>query len=135
MSFIWKKLARATGAQVKDDENEPNGHLEEVEPELFIKFLQQIPSLKTYPGLIKKLETASDEWMLEFLQLGGLGNLLEVLEKLSDRGLLRFTDAFLQLECVRCIKTVLNSETGLKFMVQSEGLTRQLVAGKCMIIV
>ena len=126
MSLTWKKVAEDLTA------NEINIHVEDIEPELFIRF-QHLPTLKTYSGLLKKLKDASDQWMLEFLQLGGLSIFFEVLGKLSDRGLLRFTDAFLQLECVQCIKTVLNSETGLKFMVQSEGLTRQLVIGKCTI--
>ena len=104
-------------------------NLSEIEPELFIKFVR-IPSLKTYSSLITKLESCSKEWLTEFLELGGLSSLFEVLEKLSERGLAKFSDAFLQLECVRCIKAVMNNVTGLEFMANDTSLTRHLATGR-----
>ncbi|CAH3125916.1 unnamed protein product [Pocillopora meandrina] len=99
--------------------------LNEVEPELFIKFLR-IPTLKTYASLIQKLEKSSKKWMTDFLEQGGLTTLFSVLEKLCERGLAKFSDAFLQLECVRCIKAVLNNVTGLEYMTTDPSLTKQL---------
>ena len=117
-----------------DTQNQIDGEVElhslkEIEPELFIKFVR-IPSLKTYASLIAKLQSCSKEWLTEFLMLGGLGSLFEVLAKLSERGLAKFSDAFLQLECVRCIKAVMNNVTGLEFMASDSSLTRQLGTGK-----
>ncbi|KAJ7363365.1 FH2 domain-containing protein 1 [Desmophyllum pertusum] len=105
-------------------------NLNDVEPELFLKFVR-IPSLKTYTSLIRKLEGCSKKWLTEFLVLGGLTSLFEVLEKLSERGLAKFSDAFLQLECVRCIKAVLNNVTGLEFMTNDPSLKNlHLVTGR-----
>ena len=105
MSQKWKKLANA-GALWKQDHQDGQevdlDNLSEVEPELVIKFVQ-IPSLKTYTSLIAKLKSCPKKWMTEFLVLGGLTTLFEVLEKLSERGLAKFSDAFLQVEIVRCI--------------------------------
>ena len=130
MAF-WRRLSLKAGFGVQDDKDGGNElqNLKEVEPELFIKFLR-IPSLKTYSSLITKLEGCSKEWLKEFLELGGLTCLFEVLEKLGERGLARFSDAFLQLECVRCIKSVMNNVTGLEFMASDVSLTRHLGNGK-----
>lgn len=130
MTF-WKRLSLKAGFGVQDDKD---GEVEvqnfkDVEPELFIKFVR-IPTLKTYASLIKKLESCSKDWLTEFLELGGLNSLFEVLEKLSERGIGKFSDAFLQLECVRCIKAVMNNVTGLEFIASDVSLTRHLATGK-----
>ena len=133
MSVKWKKLAQAGGFGIscadQIDSNDVLQNMKDVEPELFIKFVR-IPSLKRYTSLIKTLEQCSKKWLTEFLLLGGLTSLFEVLEKLSERSLVRFSDAFLQLECVRCIKAVLNNVTGLEFITNDPSLTNQLVIGK-----
>lgn len=129
----WKKLRRASGIEISCD-NQIDGVLDlhslnEIEPELFIKFVR-IPSLKTYTSLMRKLENCSKKWLAEFLVLGGLTSLFEVLEKLGEREVAKFSDAFLQLECVRCIKAVLNNTTGLEFMTSDTSLAKQLVNGE-----
>ena len=131
--MIWKKLCKAGGFKINEHTDgqealEAHTDLNEIDPELFIKFVR-IPSLKTYANLIRKLESCSKKWLTEFLELGGLTSLFEVLEKLSERGLAKFSDAFLQLECVRCIKTVMNNVTGLEFMSNNPSLANQLVTG------
>lgn len=133
MSVKWKKLAQAGGFGIRSkdqiDSSDELHNMKDIEPELFIKFVR-IPSLKTYTSLIRKLEQCSKKWLTEFLVLGGLTSLFEVLEKLSGRSLAKFSDAFLQLECVRCIKAVLNNVTGLEFITNDSSLTNQLVIGK-----
>lgn len=131
--MIWKKLCKAGGFKINEhtdgqEARELHTDLNEIDPELFIKFVR-IPSLKTYASLIRKLESCSKKWLTEFLELGGLTSLFEVLEKLSERGLAKFSDAFLQLECVRCIKAVMNNVTGLEFMSNNPSLANQLVTG------
>ena len=131
MSRKWRKLAIAGGFNIQDSEDgEIELHnLSEVEPELFIKFMR-IPSLKTYTSLAAKLGSCSNKWLTEFLMLRGLATLFEVLEKLSQRTLSRFSDAFLQLECIQCIKAVMNNVTGLEFITSDPSLTSQLVHGE-----
>jgi hypothetical protein len=130
MSVKWKRVAKTAG--LVEEKLEDFSDLDEVEPELFIKFLR-IPSLKNYSSLKIKLERCDEKWITGFLRLGGMTALFEVLEKLGERVLIKFTDAFVQLECVRCIKAVLNRKTGLEFMVQSQDFTRQLATGKSFI--
>ena len=131
MAQRWRKLATVGRFKIQDDvdgEVEPH-KLREIEPELFIKFLR-IPSLKTYSSLTKRLEGRPTKWLTEFLLLGGLSTLFEVLENLSQRSMAKFSDAFLQLECVRCIKAVMNNAAGLEFIINNTSLTTQLVTGK-----
>ena len=129
MSSYWKKLAKANKLEIGWGDKTERRNLSNIEPELFIK-LVRVPSLKTYTSLIRKLEGCSRKWLTEFLELGGLTSLFEVLEKLSERSLAKFSDAFLQLECVRCIKAVLNNITGLEFITSNSSLTNQLVIGR-----
>ena len=133
MATKWRKLAQSTGIFESDDCASLNvdniESLDEVGAELFIKFLR-IPSLKNYTSLKRKLEICTPEWMAEFLHINGLGALFEVIEKLSDRGFARFTDVFVQLECVRCVKAVMSSKTGLEYMAQSPESVNQLAKGK-----
>ena len=131
MKSMWRKMSLKAGfGNIDQMDGEIDlQNLSEIEPELFIKFVR-IPSLKTYSSLITKLESCSKEWLTEFLDLGGLSSLFEVLEKLSERGLAKFSDAFLQLECVRCIKAVMNNVTGLEFMANDTSLTRHLATGR-----
>ena len=131
MSAYWERLAKVSKLEISLGGKTERRNLSNVEPELFIKFVR-IPSLKTYTNLIRKLEGCSKKWLTEFLELGGLSSLFEVLEKLSERSLARFSDAFLQLECVRCIKAILNNVTGLEFITNNSGssLTNQLVIGR-----
>lgn len=129
MSSYWKKLAKASKLEISWSDKTGRRNLNNIEPELFIK-LVRVPSLKTYTSLIRKLEGCSKKWPMEFLELGGLTSLFEVLEKLSERSLAKFSDACLQLECVRCIKAVLNNVTGLEFISSNSSLTNQLVIGR-----
>ncbi|XP_041454485.1 inverted formin-2-like isoform X2 [Lytechinus variegatus] len=98
--------------------------LENSEPELCIQLLR-IPSINNYTGLKKRIQTSSTEWLEGFLELDGLGVLLDVVERLSDRGM-SFADAYLQVEIVGCIKAVMNSKTGMDFLIESVDFTRKL---------
>ena len=73
--------------------------------------------------------------MTEFLHLGGLDVLMNALEILSVRLSaqnyhIAFMDAFVALECVQCIKAVLNSPAGVYYFMSSPDLVSQLVYGK-----
>lgn len=98
----------------------------EVSPEFCVRLLR-FPSVQTYCGIHNKLKSSSNDWMLEFLENNGMEVLLDALEKLSSLKL--FFDAVMLLECASCIKTVMNSKTGLDFMVGNRDFTRRLGRG------
>lgn len=98
----------------------------EVSPEFCVRLLR-FPSVQTYCGIHNKLKSSSNDWILEFLENKGMEVLLDALEKLSSLKL--FFDAVMLLECASCIKTVMNSKTGLDFMVGNRDFTRRLGRG------
>ncbi|KAI8508750.1 hypothetical protein Bbelb_138490 [Branchiostoma belcheri] len=100
-------------------------NLENADPELCIRLLRT-PTVQNYSGLKKKLEHCDAEWMQDFLQLDGLGVLFECLDRLSDRGFSSFTNAYIQLECVGCVRAVMNSRTGLEYIIENREFTRTL---------
>lgn len=85
--------------------------------------------LQNFAGLKTKLQTSSDQWISEFLNQGGMEILFQSLERLSLSGRLAFMEAYMQLECVNCIKAVLNSKQGLDLLVQSKSLACSLTKG------
>ncbi|XP_072218702.1 inverted formin-2-like isoform X2 [Leuresthes tenuis] len=100
-------------------------NLENADPELCIRLLQ-VPTVVNYSGLRRRLEASSESWMVQFLELRGLDLLMEALERLSGRGCSRISDALLQLTCVECVRAVMNSSTGLMFILDNEGYVRTL---------
>ena len=134
----WSGIAKKTlsakkqhGRGGSSDEDEDNGvgaSLENSEPELCIQLLR-IPSINNYTGLKKRIQSGSQEWLEGFLELDGLGVLLDVVERLSGRGM-SFADAYLQVEIVGCIKAVMNSKAGMDFLIESNDFTRKLARGK-----
>ncbi|XP_061099974.1 inverted formin-2-like isoform X1 [Conger conger] len=97
-----------------------DGNLENADPELCIRLLQ-VPTVENYSGLKRRLEDSDSAWMTQFLELSGLGLLLEALDRLSGRGCARISDALLQLTCVGCVRAVMNSPAGIHFIVDNEG--------------
>ena len=59
-------------------------------------------------------------------------NALEILSvRLSSSNChVAFMDAFVALECVQCVKAVLNSQAGVQYFVSSPDLVRQMGCGK-----
>ncbi|XP_070554541.1 inverted formin-2-like [Ptychodera flava] len=114
----WSKLARWKTNSADTEMDDEQCNLDNCHTELCVKLLC-VPTVQNYAGLKHRLSNCTKEWMDEFLELGGLGLLLESLERLCDRGYSSFADAFLQLECVGCIKAVLNSKSGIDFIIET----------------
>lgn len=99
-------------------------------PELCIQLLARTPSRKVFLELKSKVENCSKEWLNEFIEIGGLTCLFESLAVLCHRRNEIFFTFLERLECVRCIKAVLNSNAGLEAMSRSNLLVRKLANGK-----
>ena len=130
----WQKLRQKVPIfqqNVFVDSNQ--GQFSNIEPELCVNLLR-IPSLKNFSALHPKLAKCSTEWMWEFLSLEGLEVLMNALEilsvRLSANTHCAFMDAFVALECVQCIREVLNSQAGVHYFVSSPDLVSQLAYGK-----
>jgi len=66
-----------------------------------------------------------------FLEEAGLEVLLQGVESLSARRVVQLSDAMLLLECVACVKSVMNSTIGLQVITQNRDYVNILVKGIC----
>ena len=102
--------------------------LEGADPELCITLMDRGLNFR---GLMQRLKTADQNWMEQFLSAGGLTAILDALEALANLGFSSIADALKQLECVACIKAVMNNKFGLEFIIvqPGEGFVKKLAQG------
>ncbi|XP_069674281.1 inverted formin-2-like isoform X2 [Periplaneta americana] len=117
-------LVRTNSQQLLKDLQEGQD-LSRWEPDLCVQMLR-LPSMHNYTAIGKLLEKASKEWLLEFLERDGLGVLLESLNRLGDRRVHSVADALTQLQCITCLRAVMNFRPGLQYVVEHHEYTRQL---------
>lgn len=122
----WAALKEKLGPQ---DSDPTEANLENAEPELCIRLLQ-VPSVVNYSGMRKRLESSDGDWMVQFLEQSGLDLLLEALARLSGRGVARIADALLQLTCISCVRAVMNSQPGIRYILSNQAYVRQLSQGE-----
>lgn len=83
-----------------------------------------------YIGLKNRIKTADEKWIEEFLEQGGLDTIVETLSALSRKGFCSLMDAVQQLECVRCIKAIMNRPFGIEYVIMTgDKFVNKLVKG------
>ena len=94
--------------------------------------LLRTPSVQTFTTLKKKLNKAKNhpEWILQFLSKDGLGLLFESLEQLCNRPAADFLSSILQVSCVECVRTIMDTSLGLDYIVDNKEFTEKLAKGK-----
>ena len=83
-----------------------------------------------YIGLKNRIKTADEKWIEEFLEQGGLETIFDTLSALSSKGFCSLMDAVQQLECVRCIKAIMNHPFGIEYVIMiGNAFVNKLVKG------
>ncbi|CAG5120636.1 unnamed protein product [Candidula unifasciata] len=100
--------------------------LDQSEPEFAVSVLA-IPTAQTFSSVKKKLRTSDQEWMQGFLDHEGLERLLDCVDTFASRRVTALADALILIECVECIKAVLNSRIGMSLLVEKPDFIRRLV--------
>jgi hypothetical protein len=77
----------------------------------------------------RRLATCSRQWLLKFLEFDGLDVLLWALDALGQTEYPSVVTAVRHLECVACIRAIMNSQIGLDYIVDNEDFTRKLASG------
>lgn len=123
-----KLIRRDTPAQGVAGGEASGGSLEGADPELCITLLERGLN---FTGLKNRLRAADQGWMEQFITLGGITALFDALEALGRKGFSSITDALRQLECVACVKAVMNNRFGLEFIIETTGeaFVRKLAEG------
>ena len=99
-------------------------------PEAFIDFLKAAPNLKLLTALNKKLRQRELEWNKHFLDLDGYNVLLDLVDSLGIQRVTQLSDALVLLECVHCIKTLMNLKMSHEYLVNNKSSLKKLVKGK-----
>ncbi|KAK3099925.1 hypothetical protein FSP39_011867 [Pinctada imbricata] len=95
-------------------------------PEKCISMFNSSTSLAMFYFLRMKLETAPEGWLQEFLELDGLDSILDSLYHLTGQRFNSVSCTILSLDCVSCIRAILNTGIGLKYMVCNTAYTQKL---------
>lgn len=124
-----RKWADVVSKRIESNRNGENGIYFGKDPQNLARSLQN-PCVSNYFGLRSKLRGASAMWVQSFLEHGGLNSLFQALENLGKRRRgAGVVNAFLQLECVFCIRSVMNTKTGMEFILENRELSRLLTQG------
>ncbi|XP_013382225.1 inverted formin-2-like [Lingula anatina] len=84
------------------------------------------PAIEMYQNLRLKIEQSDPTWLQEFLELGGLDSLLEALQVLSCKDSPSLIDSVLELDCMCCVRELLNTQPGLQYISGREELVKKL---------
>lgn len=92
---------------------------EEIKLDAF-NFLQWLrnPNLQNLAKLRKCIRSNDVDWMTEFLQFDGLGLLFQCLKNLGSYKSHHLSDMVLKLECIMCIREVINSQSGVDCLLK-----------------
>lgn len=115
--------AKSPRVQVEDTarecDSEPHEHVENM----------KAPSSRDYQKLKWQLDRVDNEWIRKFLQIGGLAVLFDSFKKICASSL-DGVHCGLQLDCVACIKAVMDSRIGLDYIIENREYTEKLATGK-----
>ena len=90
------------------------------------------PTLGTYGNLKRRLAQCSPKGMRCFLESQGLDLLLDSLHKLTLKKNPTIVNAVLQVQCVDCVKAVMDSQIGLNLIIENKDYIQKLATGEWM---
>ena len=90
--------------------------------------VQEFYKCRNLGGLQKVLQNADQKWMEGFIELGGLGAILNCLAALGGEQVDSASDDVPRLECVGCLKAVMNSRYGLECVIRNGGAEGSFVS-------
>lgn len=102
---------------------------DECDPEVCVDMLKS-PTVKAFTALKNKLKKSDKVWVQGFLDAGGLDVLLDAVDIIGSRRVTNLSEALKMLECVSCVTKLVNSKSGLSFLVTHGSYTQKLVKGK-----
>jgi len=88
------------------------------DPELCITLFK---NTLNFIGLKTRIKSADQKWMEEFLEQGGLETVFSSLVGLGMKITYTFIDAVRQLECMGCIKAIMNHPFGMEYVITVVG--------------
>ena len=94
--------------------------------------VMRIPSLKSYSALLRQLKNCQKSWLEGFLEERGLEVLLEGLEVICQKKV-QLAEAMMLLECVACVKAIMNCRQGLELFTVNKDYCKSLIKGNSIV--
>jgi len=82
--------------------------------------LELFEATLNFIALKNRVQKADQKWIEEFLEQGGLEKVFETLAMISNKDSLGLSDAMRELECVQCIKSIMNHQFGMEYVIRAE---------------
>eukprot|EP00761_Pharyngomonas_kirbyi_P012971 gb/GECH01012998.1/.p1 GENE.gb/GECH01012998.1/~~gb/GECH01012998.1/.p1 ORF type:complete len:1075 (+),score=379.19 gb/GECH01012998.1/:1-3225(+) len=118
----WKLICLQDQAKKQEDRA---GKIQE-SPQYFVHNLRDKPTLTALRTLGVLLKTKAVSWVKQFLELGGLNVLFELLIANELKSNKSEEENQLQSECVYCLRALMNTEPGLKAFMESKDTMRNI---------
>ena len=122
--YLWLRLIQLAKSNVNDSLND-----DDLDPDECIDLLQIGTRIEIFLAVRHKILDCTRKWMKEFVRQGGLSYLLDALEDLTSKRTFDISETLEILECVSCIKAVMNSKNGLEAMVERKECAQKLAKG------
>ena len=129
----WRYLKEASIGRRVSHAQSSNNDLDFNQPEICIHLISR-PSVGTLTKIKQWITQSPPGWLGRFLQLDGLEILLHVLEKLCSIPSLSLSDTILQVECVECVRTVMNSQSGLDCILENKDFVGKFAKGNYILL-
>ena len=119
------------------DEDAQDGSKPDADSLQFLMLVRN-PTIQSLAKLRKTIKSNDRDWMKEFLEFDGLGLLFQCLKNLSSYQSTHLSDMVLRMECVTCIREVVNSQTGLDCLLNIKDrkdnlFGRRFASGECVL--
>ena len=122
--YLWLRLIELAKSSIHESLKD-----EDLDPDECIDLLQIGTRIEIFLAVKHKILDCTRKWMKEFVRQGGLGYLLDALEDLTSKHTYDISETCEILECISCIKAVMNSKNGLEAMVERKECTQKLAKG------
>ncbi|XP_028397641.1 inverted formin-2-like isoform X1 [Dendronephthya gigantea] len=119
--YLWLRLIKLARSSIHESLKD-----DDLDPDECIDLLQIGTRIEIFLAVKHKILDCSKKWMKEFIRQGGLGYLLDALEDLTSKHSYDIRETYEILECVSCIKAVMNSKNGLEAMVERKECAQKL---------
>ena len=123
--YLWLRLIKLARSSIHDSLKD-----DDLDPDECIDLLQIGTRIEIFLAVRHRILHCTRKWMKEFVRQGGLGYLLDALEDLTSKhGSYDLSETCEILECVTCIKAVMNSKSGLEAMIERKECAQKLAKG------
>lgn len=108
------------GSEDEEDEGHRKHSLGEAAS--FLAWIRN-PTVQNLAKLRRAIKADDKDWMEEFLEYDGLGLLFQCLKDLSLCKGHHLSDMVLRMECIMCVREVINSQVGMESLLKIRGKT------------